>query len=50
MLNIPGQMQDRVNSSVLAAAVPRQAIDMNTYRYVTISKNMYTQKGMIQII
>ena len=35
---------------VLDTAVPRQAIDMNTYRYVNTSKSMYTQKGMIQLI
>ena len=33
-----------------ATAVPRQAIDMNTYRYVNTNKSMYTQKGMIQLI
>ena len=47
MLNTHGQMQDRDKSSELALELPRfhAKPNMNTYRYVTTNKNMYTQKA-----
>ena len=46
-LNHGTKHRQRVN--IGATVVPRQAIDMNTYKYVATNKNMYKQ-SMIQMV